>query len=106
MKGYKYTQMKIKGKLGRFKLWIADSDAKRVKGLSGIRNLNRNEGMIFIYPEEDFRTFTMKNTFIPLQIIFCDKNFKVLQIEKGKPRSPRAIQSRDKAKYVIEILDK
>ena len=104
MKGYKYKKTKIKGKTGTFKLWIADTEAKRVKGLSSIRSLNRNEGMIFIYPDEDFRTFTMKNTFIPLEIYFCDKDFNVLEIVKGKPRNKAPIKSKAKVKYVIEIL--
>ena len=106
MKGYRYIQTAIKGRSGRYKLWVADTDSKKIKGLSGIKSLDRNEGMIFIYPTEDFRTFTMKNTYIPLLIMFCDKDLNILQIEKGKPKSKFPITSRDKVKYVIEILDK
>ena len=106
MKGYKYAYTNIKGKLGRYKLWIADTQLKKEKGLSGIKTLNRKEGMLFVYNDEDYRTFTMKNTFIPLLIIFCNQNFEVLQIERGIPQSNRKITSKDKVKYVIEILDK
>ena len=106
MKGYKYKQTKIKGRSGTFKLWIADSYAKKVKGLSNIRSLGKNEGMIFVYEDEDFRTFTMKNTYIPLEIYFCDKDFNVLEVVRGKPRNRSPIKSKVKAKYVIEILGK
>jgi uncharacterized membrane protein (UPF0127 family) len=61
-KNYKSIKQKILGK--NYKLFVADTPSKRSKGLSGIKNIPNNCGMIFVYGEEKpDRSFTMKNVF-------------------------------------------
>ena len=100
---YKKIKTKIKGKPGIFSLWVADTPKKRSLGLSKIKSIPKNYGMIFVYQDDAPRSFTMKNTFIPLQLIFLDKNFNVLYQEKGKPRQAKSINCKEKCRYVVEI---
>jgi uncharacterized membrane protein (UPF0127 family) len=87
---------------------IADSPGERRKGLMYRKKLPIDEGMLFVYPEEGDRSFWMKNTLISLDIIFVDRNGKIINIEEAYPQ-PNASDSELKnyrsdepAKYVIE----
>ena len=71
----KYNNEKI-----RFKVEIADTDLKRKTGLQCRTKIELNEGMLFIWKTEDFRNFWMKNTFIPLDIIFINKAYEIIDI--------------------------
>ena len=95
----KYNNKKI-----RFKVEIADSDLKRKIGLQCKTKMELNEGMLFLWKTEDFRSFWMKNTSIPLDIIFLNKAYKIVDISyDAKPFSLKSISSKKKAKYVLEL---
>ena len=85
---------------------IADDDYGRQQGLMFRKSLNENDGMIFIFENEDFRSFWMKNTLIPLDMIFINENFEIVEIKNAMPcnEDPCATYSSAKpAKYVLEI---
>ena len=95
----KYNNQKI-----RFKVEIADTDLKRKTGLQCKTKMELNEGMLFIWKTEDFRSFWMKNTSIPLDIIFINKAYEIIDIfYNAKPYSLKSISSNKKAKYVLEL---
>lgn len=100
-KGYKRIKTKIKGKT--YILAIADSPKKKKIGLSKIKELPKNHGMLFVYNTPVDHSFTMKDTGIPLHIIFLDKDFKILKDFKGKPYQKNSINPGVKYSYVIEI---
>ena len=61
-------------------------------------------GMLFIYEDYDYRSFWMKNTHIPLDLIFINDNFEINQVhEYTIPYSEESIVSKHKAKYVVEV---
>jgi len=62
------------------KLEIADTDTELQQGLMHRTELAKNSGMLFIFSNEQPRTFWMKNTLISLDIIFLDTNFNVVNI--------------------------
>ncbi len=101
-KNYKKVKTNIKGR-GSYTLWVADTPKKKSLGLSGIKSLPKKHGMIFVYDNDVQNSFTMKNTFIPLIIIFLDKNFEILETFKCKPQQKRSIIPSVKYRYVIEI---
>lgn len=75
---------------------IADTEGKRAKGLMFRKSgeLPEDQGMLFIYPDEGLRSFWMKNTFIPLDMIFMDSQKTVVGIvESASPltESPRKV---------------
>ena len=95
---------KFNNKKMRFNVEIADTDLKRKTGLQCRTKMELNEGMLFIWKTEDFRSFWMKNTSIPLDIIFINKTYEIIDIfYNAKPFSLKSISSKKKAKYVLEL---
>jgi len=83
---------------------IADDDYQTERGLMYRRSMKENQGMLFIFPDMQERSFWMKNTYIPLDIIYLDNQKKVLSIaENTLPRSTESIPSGYPAKYVVEV---
>jgi len=88
----------------KFNVEIADTGLKKNIGLQCKIKMKSNEGMLFIWKKEDFRSFWMKNTFIPLDIIFLNKMYEIVDIfYDAKPLSLKLISSNKKAKYVLEL---
>lgn len=77
------------------------SPAGLSRGLSGIRSLPDNTGMLFVMPEVGPAHFWMRNTHIPLDIAFMDENMKVLGIQTMRPLIGTA-QHEGSVKYVVE----
>lgn len=86
-----------------FKTGIADSDEKRRRGLMFCTSLSKRTGLLFTFEEIGPKAFWMKNTMIPLGIIFISHDLKVLSVKKGQPYSLNRIIERGSAKYVFEI---
>ena len=85
---------------------LAKTDEQKTKGLMFRETLKENQGMLFIFEEEKQRSFWMKNTLIPLDIIFIDSNFNIINIEEAVPCEEDPCQSYKSlkpAKYVLEI---
>jgi len=86
--------------------WIADNDEKRELGLMYVKKLEENEGMIFIFEDEGIYAFWMKNTYLPLDIIFVDKNMKVVDMQSMEPCNGSECilyYPSEKIKYAIEV---
>ena len=87
-----------------FLVELAKNEFEKKKGLQCKKYLSENEGMLFIWSAEDYRNFWMKNTYIPLDLIFINSNFKIVEVFfDALPLSISAIQSKKKAKYVLEL---
>jgi len=66
--------------------------------------MEADQGMLFIFENEEPRGFYMKNTHIPLDLIFLDAQNKIVSITKdAKPESLETIPSNVPAQYVLEI---
>ena len=57
----------------------------RAQGLMGRTSLGEDEGMLFLFDKEDYHSFWMKNTLIPLSIAFIDREGKILKIADMEP---------------------
>ena len=92
-----------------FKCEVADTEAERAAGLMNRESLGNDSGMLFIFEEPQNLTFWMKNTLIPLDIIFIDKDGIVLNVEEAdvEPGVPDNSLTRHKsdgpAKWALEI---
>jgi uncharacterized protein len=83
---------------------IADNDYERTRGLMYRRSLPDTGGMLFIFEKSGPLSFWMRNTYIPLDIIFADEKKQIIKIQKKtEPLSYNAIQSKKDAKYVVEV---
>lgn len=88
---------------------LADDDQSRAMGLMYRKEMADGEGMLFIFPDSQTRAFWMKNTLIPLDILYFDHNRRLVSISENTPpckntstRCPN-YPSAKPAKYVLEI---
>ncbi|GAA4887133.1 hypothetical protein GCM10023311_08530 [Flaviramulus aquimarinus] len=83
---------------------IADTDFDIQTGLMYRNSMETNQGMLFIFDDERERYFYMKNTKIPLDLIFIDSNKKIVSFQKNaKPFNESSLPSNAPAQYVLEI---
>lgn len=74
----------------------------KAKGLQGVESLPEDEGMLFIFdPPEDVK-FWMKDTLIPLDIIFINEDQEVVKVHQGIPNDETLIEVPNIA-YVLEV---
>lgn len=86
---------------------VANTDIEKTRGLMYRESLEENAGMLFNFSSEKNRSFWMKNTIIPLDIIFMDKDKKIVDIIKGMEpciEEPCKIyDSKYPAMYALEV---
>lgn len=83
---------------------LADSAAARQVGLMYRRHLDQDAGMLFVFPASSRQTFWMKNTFIPLDMIFADDAGRIVGIvAKAEPQSESHLTVDAPAQYVLEV---
>lgn len=83
-------------------LRVAKTPEEREKGLQHVKKLGKHEGMLFIYEEPQDVSFHMKNTHVPLDIIFVSEDDEVISVKRGVPESEDPITESD-VLYVIEV---
>jgi|TARA_A200000159_G_scaffold164419_1_gene193969 uncharacterized membrane protein (UPF0127 family) len=90
--------------LAEFKIEIADSPYERQTGLMYRDSLEEKKGMLFVFENSEMRGFYMKNTLIPLDLIFINEDYEIVHIySKATPYETASISSQLPAKYVFEI---
>ena len=93
------------GDIKLFTVEIADNDETRSIGFMGREKIPLGTGMLFIWEEEAYRNFWMKNTPSSLDILFFDGDGKFLNVvENTEPFSIKNIQSSKPSQYVLELV--
>ena len=94
----------IKIKNNEYNLLIAKSEEEKEKGLQDVEEMDDDEGMFFDYRDDvqDEISFWMKDTYIPLDIIFVGSDNVVLSVHQGVPESEELMSEKNVA-YVIEV---
>jgi uncharacterized membrane protein (UPF0127 family) len=90
----------------KIKVEIADSAEERSYGLMFKEFLDENSGMLFVFDDENYRNFWMKNTLISLDIIFISEDLEIVDIKYAVPclEDPCvSYKSSKPAKYVLEV---
>ena len=97
------SSLKFRGRNMNFIPFI--SPAEQAEGLMYRGEpLGPNTAGLFIYDKPEMRSFWMKNTYIPLDIVFLDENGEIVGIHlNAKPESEESIESPAPAQYVIEL---
>jgi|YelNatPaOPRAMG01_1025707.scaffolds.fasta_scaffold02018_13 uncharacterized membrane protein (UPF0127 family) len=83
---------------------IASSEFDRELGLMYRKHMKENNGMLFIFPNEEVQNFWMRNTFIPLDMIFVNSKKEIVTIQHAtQTLSDQTYSSNAPAQYVIEV---
>lgn len=83
---------------------LARTPRQQQKGLQGRTSLGENRGMLFIFNTEDEHYFWMKETYLPLDIAFIDKNKAIVDIQEMAPLDVQTHhRAKKKAKYALEV---
>jgi len=95
------VQLTIKGK--KIRVEVARTEEEKSQGLMFRDKLAPDEGMLFIYEREDFLSFWMKNTPLPLSIAFLDQRGKIVDIQDMEPFNLRTHTSARPALFALEM---
>ncbi|POF29280.1 DUF192 domain-containing protein [Roseibium marinum] len=88
----------------RFEVEVAENDRERARGLMFRQEMAAGHGMLFIFEGEGDRYFWMKNTPLPLDIIYISAAGRIVSIAADTtPFSEAAIPSGKPARYVLEL---
>jgi len=86
---------------------LAQTILQQTKGLMNVKNLPENQGMLFVFLDESRKSFWMKNTYIPLDLIFISRDKKIVEIKENfepcQQKNCPSYTSQKKAKYVLEV---
>ncbi len=83
---------------------VADNEKKRMQGLMYRKSMDDGKGMLFIFQNSELQSFWMKNTLIPLDIMYVSEDKEIVKIYKNTtPLSEKSLPSGKKAKYVVEV---
>jgi uncharacterized membrane protein (UPF0127 family) len=83
---------------------IAETEQARTQGLMGRKRMAEGQGMLFIFPGEEYRSFWMANTPLSLDIIFVNKAGSIVTVQRNTvPYSEESIPSTAPATYVVEV---
>jgi uncharacterized protein len=88
----------------RFDIYLALDDPHRQRGLMFVRDLPATTGMLFVYQRDEVLTMWMKNTFIPLDMVFARRDGTVSSVvHDTEPQSLRTIASAEPVAMVLEL---
>lgn len=98
---------RVKLKVGAREIpaWVMDDDGKRAEGMMFLtaKDVKDTEGMIFVFPDAQPRSFWMQNTLLALDIVYIDPAGKVVKVVKGKPQDETPLPSDAPAQFVLEL---
>ena len=94
------TNIRIGNK--EYKVQEAHTEEEKEKGLQGISSLPEDQGMLFFFEEPQEVSMWMKDTLIPLDIIFINEDNEVIKVAQGEPNDETPIVAQDTL-YVLEV---
>jgi uncharacterized membrane protein (UPF0127 family) len=105
MKHSTFVQVKVGSKTVNAE--IADTFAKQMKGLMGVKSLPEDQGMLFVFDHPDIYKFWMFNTSIPLDMIWIDSNKTIVYIQQNAQPcfllNCTSYSPNQNAQYVLEV---
>lgn len=91
-------------KLHAFRVWVADNETRRARGLMHVKQMDADAGMLFVYPRAQRIAMWMKNTILPLDMLFVAADGRVIKVAANTtPQSLDTIESDGLALGVVEL---
>lgn len=88
----------------RFDIYLAVTPPQQRRGLMFVRELPEWTGMLFVYRYEGYQSMWMKNTYIPLDMVFARRDGRVANIATDTvPLSEKSIKSSEPVSFVLEL---
>ena len=88
----------------RFDIYLAIDRRQQQRGLMFVRELPEWTGMLFVYADQNYRSMWMKNTYVPLDMVFARRDGSVTNIARNTvPLSERSVSSSEPAAFVLEL---
>ncbi len=97
------TRYPVKIGTKTYYLEVADSPQERQQGLMYRRSMDDSEGMIFIFENEENRSFWMRNTYIDLSIAYLDSRGRIIEILDMYALDDTPVPGSAPARYAIEL---
>lgn len=91
-------------KKNTFEIWLALDPVQKKKGLSSIRKIEKNQGMLFAYPFVEKLSFWMKDTHMALDIIYFQKDGKIVDVFTMPKETLTHYVSSSKVTFALELL--
>jgi len=102
--GEVYFQDSLKNLKKKIDVEIAETEETRHLGLMYRENMPEEQGMLFLFPAEEFQSFYMKNTIMPLDIMFVNSKKQIVKIHRRtEPFSEKSLPSMKPSMYVVEV---
>ena len=87
-----------------FSVYLATTFEQQRRGLMFVRHLPERTGMLFVYDDESLHSMWMKNTFIPLDIVFARRDGTISSIIKNtEPLSLKSLAATEPVSFVLEL---
>ena len=87
-----------------FDVYLAQDSEQQRRGLMFVRSMPERTGMLFIYETDDMRSMWMKNTYIPLDMVFARSDGSVSSvIHRAEPHTLVSRASKEPVRYVLEL---
>ena len=104
---FDFAALEVGNDAGRtltFDVYLAEDFDQYRRGLMFVRDMPETTGMLFIYEEIDIRSIWMKNTYIPLDIVFARDDGSVINVVRdATPQTLNSNRSTEPARYVLEL---
>jgi uncharacterized membrane protein (UPF0127 family) len=92
------------GKFFEFDIYLALDHEQQRRGLMFVRSMPETTGMLFVYDQPAIRSIWMKNTFVPLDLLFADQDGRITTIvHDARPLSLNSRSSTQPVVYVLEL---
>ena len=88
----------------RFDIYLAIDDQQQRRGLMFVRDMPPRTGMLFVYADENHRSMWMRNTYLPLDMLFARRDGSIANIASNTvPLSEKSIRSSEPVTFVLEL---
>ncbi|TVZ25701.1 hypothetical protein JM83_0630 [Gillisia sp. Hel_I_86] len=90
--------------LQKLDIEFAETSYEQQTGLMYRKSMQENQAMLFVYPEETMHSFYMKNTYIPLDLVFFGKDSTIVSFqENATPLDETSLPSKVPAQFILEV---